>query len=73
MSEIELVIRPFMMGDDKDAALKVLTARGTVDELATKWFGERIIRFDRDLNWEVSGYRDAAEYMKGADRPAEGV
>ncbi len=32
-----------------DAALKVLMANGTVDELTDKWLGERIIRFDRDL------------------------
>ena len=42
----------FRVGDPTkdyvDAALKVLMARGAVDELAVKWFGERIIRFDRD-------------------------
>lgn len=32
-----------------DAALQVLMANGTVDELAVKWLGERIIRFDRDM------------------------
>lgn len=30
------------------AALEVLSAEGKVDELAVKWFGDRIIRFDRD-------------------------
>ena len=30
------------------AALEVLSAEGRVDELATKWFGERIINFKRD-------------------------
>ena len=32
-----------------------------------------VIRFDRDLNWEVSGYRDAAEYMDRAARPGRGT
>ncbi len=31
-----------------DAAIKVLNAQGRVDELATKWFGSRIIRFEKD-------------------------
>lgn len=42
----------FRVGDPTqdyvDAALKVLNAQGKVDELATKWFGSRIIRFERD-------------------------
>lgn len=42
----------FRVGDPTqkyvDAALKVLNAEGRVDELATKWFGQRIIRFERD-------------------------
>lgn len=42
----------FRVGDPtKDyvqAALAVLTAEGRVDELATKWFGGRIITFERD-------------------------
>ena len=42
----------FRVGDPTqdyvDAALKVLNARGRVDELANKWFGSRIIRFERD-------------------------
>ena len=31
-----------------DAAIKVLNAQGKVDELASKWFGGRIIRFEKD-------------------------
>ncbi len=34
--------------DYVDAAIKVLNAQGKVDELATKWFGSRIIRFEKD-------------------------
>ncbi len=34
--------------DYVDAAIKVLNAQGRVDELATKWFGSRIVRFERD-------------------------
>ena len=42
----------FRVGDPTqiyvDAALKTLTAEGKVDELATKWFGQRIVRFEQD-------------------------
>ena len=31
-----------------EAAIKTLMAEGKVDELAVKWFGERIVRFDSD-------------------------
>ena len=56
----------FRVGDPTrdyiDAALKVLTAEGRVDELATKWFGERIISFERDPSamdeLEIPGPRD---------------
>ena len=56
----------FRVGDPTrdyiDAALKVLTAEGRVDELATKWFGGRIISFERDAaamdELEIPGPRD---------------
>ncbi len=32
------------------AAIKVLAAQGKVDELATKWFGGKIINFEKDAN-----------------------
>ena len=42
----------FRVGDPTQdyvvACLQVLGAEGKIDELAVKWFGERIIRFDRD-------------------------
>lgn len=44
----------FRMGDETAdiviAALETLNAEGKVDELATKWFGERIIEFGKDAD-----------------------
>jgi len=38
------------VADYVTAAIETLNAEGKVDELAVKWFGERIIRFERDAD-----------------------
>jgi len=51
------------------AALEVLSAEGKVDELATKWFGSRIIYFERNANAlnEVEEENFPREFIIGAD------
>lgn len=37
-------------GEIVEAALKVLAAEGTVDELSVRWFGSRMIDFEKDIH-----------------------
>ena len=50
------------------AAIEVLAAEGKVDELAIKWFGERMISFEKRADaLEITGLPEARDFIIGVD------